>query len=134
MDRIGTIGGFEACFHVAGECVVQTQGVDAGARDPHGQRRGGRTRNPAERQTAAGGRVRAEALAPDAPAQGERIVAVPLDDVIAPFGRIRRALLLGGGGSLVLSGLLGAALSRSLTRPVRAARGGYGTGRRGRLP
>jgi adenylate cyclase len=53
--------------------------------------------------------------------------------VIAPFDRIRRALLLGGGGALLVSALFGAALSRSLTRPVhalvaatsRVARGDY---------
>jgi adenylate cyclase len=54
------------------------------------------------------------------PEEGQRIVAVALDEVLAPFDRIERALLFGGAGSLVLSTLLGAALSRSLTRPVRA--------------
>jgi adenylate cyclase len=75
--------------------------------------------------------VRSEPLAPEDPSQGQRIVAVPLDEVLAPFDRIRRALLLGGAASLVLSALLGAALSRSLTRPVRelvAATGRVATG------
>ena len=52
--------------------------------------------------------------------QGMRILAVPLGEVLAPFERIRRALLLGGGASLLLSALVGVALSRSLTKPVTA--------------
>jgi adenylate cyclase len=48
-----------------------------------------------------------------------RIVAVPLDVVQAPFDSILTALLLGGGGALLISALAGAVLSRSLTRPIR---------------
>jgi class 3 adenylate cyclase/plastocyanin len=119
LDRIGGIGGFEACFHAEGSCVVSTGGVGpelAALMDTTAAT--GR-----ELRTRAGGvdwSIRAEPLTPGDPAQGERIVAVPLDVVVAPFARIRRALLSGGLGALALAALLGAALSRSLTQPVRA--------------
>jgi class 3 adenylate cyclase len=64
--------------------------------------------------------VSARPLIPGDPAQGARVIAVPLDDVLAPFDRITDALFLGGGGALFLSILIGLALSRSLTRPVKA--------------
>jgi class 3 adenylate cyclase len=133
VERIGRIGGFEACLHVQGRCVVRTSGVlaelsaamdeAASAGDVRRLRANGREWS-----------IRSEPLNAEDPAQGERIVAVPLDEVIAPFDRIQQALLLGGGGALLLSGLLGAALSRSLTRPIKAlvaatgrvAKGDYG--------
>jgi adenylate cyclase len=135
VDHIGSIGGFEACIHVEREgCVVHTAAVDAPLEASMSLAAGS---GDAVRTSASGSEwsIRSELLAPDDPAQGQRIVAVPLDEVLAPFDRIERALLLGGVGSLFLSALLGAALSRSLTRPVRAlvaatgrvAGGDYGT-------
>ncbi|MEX2048863.1 MAG: adenylate/guanylate cyclase domain-containing protein [Gemmatimonadota bacterium] len=118
VERIGRIGGFEACFHVDGACVVHTVGVEGELlelmRATVGADEAVRVR-AADREWS----LRSEPLLPNDPSQGARIVAVPLDEVLAPFERIRRALLLGGGGSLALSALLGVALSRSLTRPVR---------------
>ncbi|MEQ1856736.1 MAG: adenylate/guanylate cyclase domain-containing protein [Longimicrobiales bacterium] len=133
VERIGRIGGFDACLHVQGRCVVRTSGVLAelsAAMDEAAASEG-------MLRVRANGRdwsIRSEPLNADDPAQGQRIVAVPLDEVLAPFERIERALLLGGGGALLLSALLGAALSRSLTRPVKAlvaatgrvAKGDYG--------
>jgi len=118
VERIGRIGGFEACFYVAGSCVLHTANVDAELTELMDAAVGSST---AVRAQASGREwsVRSEPLAPDDPSQGERIVAVPLDEVLGPFERIRRALLLGGGASLVFSALLGVALSRSLTRPVK---------------
>jgi class 3 adenylate cyclase len=119
VERIGGIGGFEACFFVDGACVVHTAGVGADVEALMGE--SARTGNVL--RSRAGGSewsIRSEHLTPDEPVQGQRVVAVPLDDVLAPFDRIQRALLVGGGGALLLSALLGAALSRSLTRPVRA--------------
>lgn len=118
VERIGSVGGFQACFYANGGCVVQTPGVDSelGAALLSAAGSGETLR------TEAGGReylIRSEPLAPDDPERGLRIVAVPLDVVLAPFVQIQRALLLGGGFALLLAALLGAALSRSLARPVR---------------
>ncbi|HET9947385.1 MAG TPA: adenylate/guanylate cyclase domain-containing protein, partial [Longimicrobiales bacterium] len=119
MDRIGAIGGFEACISVKGRCVAATSGVDAevGAQLAGAALGGGQVR------ASAGGRewsVGAVPLDAEDPARGARVVAVALDEVLAPFDRITGALLAGGGGALLLSALLGIALSRNLTRPVRA--------------
>jgi class 3 adenylate cyclase len=133
VQRIGEIGGFEACLQVNGECAVGTPGVDGelgAAMDAAGER------TEAQRASV-GGRewsISAQSLNPEDPARWRRIVAVPLDEVLAPFDRIQRALLVGGGSALLLSALFGAALSRSLTSPVRAlvaatglvAKGDYG--------
>lgn len=116
VERIAAIGGFEACFHVGGGCVVQTGGLDEGLLEAA-------ARSTGVVRMEAGGRewsVRSEPLSTEDLSQGERIVAVPLDEVLAPFERIRRALLLGGGGALLLSTLVGVALARGLTRPVKA--------------
>lgn len=119
VGRIGSVGGFEACFHIEGRCVVATPGVGdeltasmltaVGSDAPLRARAAGMEWS-----------IQMESLTEGQPEQGQRIVAVavPLDDVLAPFLRIQRALFLGGGGALLLSMLLGAALSRSLTRPV----------------
>ncbi len=64
--------------------------------------------------------VRAEPLVSSRPSEGHRVVAVPLDPVLAPFASILQALFLAGLGALLLSVILGVAISRSLTRPVRA--------------
>ena len=119
VERIGSIGGFEACFYVGGDCVVPSDDIDEEltALMDAAARSGGRVSTEASRRDWS---VRSEPLVPEDPTQGQRVVAVPLGEVLAPFDRIRRALLLGGGGSLLLSTLLGAALSRSLTRPVKA--------------
>jgi adenylate cyclase len=119
VDRIGSIGGFEACFLVGRECVVQSSGVDAELRSflEAAPTAGDELRTSLE---AGEWSIRAQPLMPDDPTQGMRILAVPLGEVLAPFERISRALLVGGGASLLLSGLVGVALSRSLTRPVKA--------------
>jgi adenylate cyclase len=132
VTRIGEVGGFEACLHAEGTCVVLTDSVDAELVDAMEAA----AATDVVTRTRAGGAewsISAVPLLPDDPDQGRRILAVPLADVIAPFDRIRRALLLGGGGALLVSALFGAALSRSLTRPVhalvaatsRVARGDY---------
>lgn len=118
VERMGSVGGFEACFYVDGACVLVTSGVDdqlhgalvaaAGTEAPF--------------RTEVGGQdwlIRSEPLTAGRPEQGMRVVAVPLDEVEAPFDSILRALLLGGGGALLVSALAGVVLSRSLTRPIR---------------
>lgn len=119
LGDMGRAGGFEACLVYDGVCVVQTPGIDVDLRasmlmataltEPL-RLESGRTEWS----------VSAEPLLPGRPAEGYRIVAVPLDAVLAPFSSILRALLFGGLGALSLSIFLGTALSRSLTRPVKA--------------
>jgi class 3 adenylate cyclase len=119
VARIGAVGGFEACLHAEGRCVVRTPGVGQDLAEE--LERSALSEGIARTQV--GGTewaIRTEPLVPDDPAQGRRILAVPLDEVVAPFDRIQRALLLGGGAALLVSALFGAALSRSLTRPVRS--------------
>jgi class 3 adenylate cyclase len=119
VGRIGAIGGFEACLYVEGVCAVGTSEMTPelqSAMDTAVGADGAVRARANDREWS----IRAELLDPDDPAQGRRVVAVPLDDVLAPFNRIQQALLAGGGGALLLSALLGAFLSRSLTRPVRA--------------
>jgi class 3 adenylate cyclase len=117
--RIADIGGFEACLYVSGECAVGTAGVSD---ELQASMEAAVGLDDAVRTVAAGRQwsIRAEVLDPLDVAQGHRVVAVPLDEVLAPFDRIEQALLVGGGGALLLSALLGAILSRSLTQPVRA--------------
>jgi adenylate cyclase len=119
VENIGAIGGFEACFHVEGRCVVGTPGVD----DELTALMDEAVASGAPLRARAGGRelfITPEALDPADPSQGLRVTAVPLDDVLVPFARIQRALVFGGGGALLLSALLGIFLSRSLTGPMRA--------------
>lgn len=133
IQRIGEIGGFEACLQVDGQCAVGTPGVEGAL----GAAMGVAIEGDSRRLNVDGleWSISAELLDPDDHAQWRRIVAVPLEEVLAPFERIQRALLIGGGSALLLSALFGAALSRSLTSPVRAlvaatgrvAQGDYGT-------
>ncbi len=117
VERIGSVGGFEACFYVEGACVVGTP--DVGERLGSALAVAVSTQEPI--RTEAGGQrllIRSEPLTPARPEQGMRIVAVPLDEVLGPFDSIQRALLFGGAAALLLAALLGTALSRSLTRPI----------------
>jgi class 3 adenylate cyclase len=49
-----------------------------------------------------------------------RVIAVPLDAVVAPFERVQRALALGALAALLLAVFVATLLSRNLTRPVKA--------------
>jgi class 3 adenylate cyclase len=119
LGRMGRAGGFEACLAYGGACMHQTPGIDSELQasmlvttaltEPLRLEAGGSEWS-----------ISAEPLIPGRPADGHRIIAVPLDAVLAPFSSILRALLLGGLGALALSLFLGTALSRSLTRPVKA--------------
>lgn len=121
IQAIGSVGGFEACLHYAGDCAVETESVGA---DPNLRAAMLASVGVVDglRVSSAGSEwsIRSEPLIESQPGHGYRVVAVPLDAVIAPFASIQQALLFGGGGALLLSVLLGTALSRSLTRPVKA--------------
>ncbi len=119
VARIGEAVGVEVCLVVSGDCVVGTPP--------------GRNELSAVLVAAAGAAaveiddaegdpwsIKARPLIDGEPEQGWRVVAVPLGPVLAPFDRIRRALLLGGGGALLLALLVSTLLSRGLSRPIRA--------------
>lgn len=121
VQAIAGVGGFEACLFHDGDCIVETDGVSADTELRAAMLSAVGRAGPL-RIESGGSRwsIRAEPLVQSRPEQGQRIVAVPLDAVLAPFESIQRALLFGGGGALLLAIVLGTALSRGLTRPVRA--------------
>lgn len=121
IEAIGRVGGFEACLYFERSCVVATRRVSDEPTLQAAMLESVDLDEPL-RVTTGGARwsIQSEPLIPGRPAEGQRIVAVPLAPVVAPFRSIQRALLLGGLGSLLLAILVGTALSRSLTRPVRA--------------
>ena len=116
---LGGVVGAEVCFVADGRCVAGTAGArgDLGAEMVAGAYESGPRRIEDQ-----GGRwsVSATALDPTDESIGRRVIAVPLDPVLEPFDRISRTLALAGLFALVLSALLGAALARGLTRPVRS--------------
>jgi class 3 adenylate cyclase len=118
VARIGSVGNFEACFFADGECVVSTPGVTP---EVEGVLRTAVERPEGFRTRVEGGEwwIQHEPLLPERPEEGSRIIGVPLDQVIDPFANIQLTLLLSGAGALALSALVGAVLSRSLTRPIK---------------
>jgi class 3 adenylate cyclase len=120
VENMGEIGGFDTCFHVEGRCVLSTPEVDDELEALMDVAAG--SGEPLRTSSASMGAlfVSAQLLDPADPSQGLRVIAVPLSTVLAPFDRIRRALVLGGSGALLLAALMGIWLSRSLTRPMRS--------------
>jgi class 3 adenylate cyclase len=117
--RLGEVVGTEVCFVVEGRCVAGTPPADdqalrdrlvaaAGAEEPVTAEWDGR-------------RVAlVSAPLPGGEAAGvDQVLAVPLDDVLLPFDRIREVERWAGLGALALAILLGLGLSRGLVRPVR---------------
>lgn len=119
VARVGEALGVEVCLVVGGACVAGT----VAAREHLASRMvemAGAEQVGEIRALDGLWSVRSESLVTGDPGQGHRVIAVPLGPVIAPFQRITRALILGGGVALVLAVLVGMVLSRGLTRPVRA--------------
>lgn len=115
--RVADVLGVELCFVLAGECLAGT---------PTARALLGTLLRAADDDrvapVAAGGerwRVLAEDLSPDQPGMARRIVGVPMNEVLAPFERIRGALGVAGAVALGFAVLLGAVLTRELTGPVR---------------
>ena len=134
VARIGAQAGVEVCFVVGSACVTGTprarQALARSLTEAAGRL------HPMRMETASGPlAVRAAPLVERDSSQGWRVIAVPLEGVLAPFRRITNALLVGGGAALLLALLVSLALSRGLTGPVRAlvaatgrvARGDYDT-------
>ena len=116
-ETLGRIAGGEVCL-VAGElCAAGT----AGARDrlqpllPELEGNGVRTVRAAGERWA----IVAEPLMAERPQDGRMVMAVPLNEVLAPFHRIRGALALASVGALLLAAIISVFLARGLTRPVR---------------
>ena len=119
LEAVSDVGGFEACLAWNGRCIVESGGVDAQLRDAMVASLG--LDAPRRVQSDDGEwSVRAEPLIEGRPEEGHRVVAVPLDPVLAPFSSILRALVFSVTGALVLAILFGTLMSRSFTRPVRA--------------
>ena len=116
---LGEIAGGEVCLVAGGRCVAGTaraRGDLAAVMEDLSGRQGSVMRE------AAGQRwdVIVERLVPARPSEGWRVIAVPLDPVLAPFDRIERALGLAGIVALLLAVLASVLLSRSLSGPLRA--------------
>jgi adenylate cyclase len=118
LQDMGDMGGFEGCLAHDGACVVETSGVDRALRT---QMLAAIGLNEPARLESGGAEwsISAQPLVPNRPSEGYRIFAVRLEPVLAPFESILRALFIGGLGALLLSVMLGVALGRSLTRPVK---------------
>ncbi|HUH13500.1 MAG TPA: adenylate/guanylate cyclase domain-containing protein, partial [Longimicrobiales bacterium] len=118
-DRLRALTGVEVCFVTEGECVVGT----AAARGRLAPALAAVGAGQAHRRVRAGGErweVRADPLVPERPGEGARVIAVPLEAVLAPFERITRALAAAAAAAIALAIVISIALSRGLTRPVQA--------------
>jgi class 3 adenylate cyclase len=117
--RLGQVVGAEVCFVAAGRCVAGTPAP----RSPLLRLMtglGARARAHTARVDGRRWALLADPLSAERPGAGSRVLAVPLDEALAPFDRIRGALALAGLGALAVAVLVGALLARGLTRPVRA--------------
>lgn len=119
IAQVGSVVGVEVCVVVADTCVAGTARARADFAEPLVSMAGDAGSRDME-ALGASWTVRSQPLLEGDPSQGHWVIAVPLDPVLAPFRRITGALLLSGLLSLVLAVLVGVALSRGLTRPVRA--------------
>jgi len=117
VSSIGDVLGVELCLAVDGACVVGTPRARGtlSARMMSAAMEGERVQVDGRLWS-----IQATPLSDAEPGQGSQVVAIPLDEVLAPFERIRGALLLGGGGSFLLAIIIGTFMSRSFSRPMRA--------------
>ena len=118
-NLLGGVVGAEVCFVAGGRCLAGTPGTAGGLRE---RLVAGVVGDGPRRIEEEGDRwsLSAVPLDPRDATVGLRVMAVPLDPVLEPFDRISRTLGLAGLAALVISTVLGAALARGLTRPVRA--------------
>lgn len=117
-EQLGSIVGAEVCLVAGDRCVVGTPL----ARSELGPSLASMAGSAGTGSLEAGGErweVLVEELNPEQPGDGWRVLAMPLEPVLAPFERISRALLVTGLGALLLAGLAAAVLSAGLTGPVR---------------
>ncbi len=111
--------GFQGCYVVAGECRLRTPHVS----DDLATVMVSVVDDGEKNSVSVGGEewaISVAELVPGEPSEGHRVTALSVSEVRAPFRRITWALLGAGVGAMLLAVLLGGALSRSLTRPVRS--------------
>jgi class 3 adenylate cyclase len=115
-SRLSSIVDAEVCF-AAGTCLAASRGTrDNGL--AAAMMEAARHDGPAH--VTLGGRRLALVPTPLPTArQVSAVIAVPLDDVLAPFERIRRVEVIAAVAALLLALLLGAVLSTQLTAPIR---------------
>ena len=117
--QLGRIAGGEVCLVAAGRCVAGTPE----AREELGAVLASVAGTTGTGRTTAAGRtwgVLSDPLNPDAPENGWRVIAVPLDAVREPFDRISRALTLSGLVGLLFAAMASILTSRGLAGPVRS--------------
>jgi adenylate cyclase len=134
MDEIARVGAFETCLVIDGSCAATSAGVTS---QMQASMISALDSDESVRTALSGVEwsINHQPLVSDAPAAGRTVVAIQLDEVRAPFENIQLTLLLTGLLALLLCGIAGVALSRSLTRPVldlvtatgRVAKGDYET-------
>jgi class 3 adenylate cyclase len=136
--RLGEVVRAEVCFVVEGRCVAGTPAAGdpdlqarmaeaAGASEPLTAEWDGRrwalVSTALSAEVGQAGGPPGTASDPEAGGRGSggvfQVLAVPLDDVLLPFDRIREVERWAGLGALFLAVLLGVGLSRGLVRPVR---------------
>lgn len=115
-QRLADVLGVELCFVVNEGCLAGTPlaraelgPLTASVPDPDALIRA------ADRRW----RVFQEELSPDSPGEARRLIAVPMDEVLQPFERIRGALVMAGLLALAIAILLALTLSQELAGPVR---------------
>ncbi len=117
--QLGRIAGGEVCLVAGDRCVAGTPETrnELGATLASVAGTAGTGRTTALGKTWG---VLSDPLNADAPEDGWRVIAVPLDEVREPFDRISRALTLSGLAGLLFAGLASVLTSRGLAGPVRA--------------
>ncbi len=112
--QLGEVAGAEVCVRVEGRCVAGTAGLNDSAANE-------RMGIPDGEEIQIGGVRHAVVSRPlaDAPSGAALVLAVPLEGILGPFDRIRRAERIAGGVALFVALLLGILLSRGLAEPVR---------------
>jgi class 3 adenylate cyclase len=118
-DHLGEVAGVEVCFAADGHCIAGTSNTDAALARLMAS---GSSRDRDVLTTVAGARwtLTSENVTPvGVEPVVRRVIAVPLDQAIAPFERIRAALMWIGLTAFPLAASVGILLSNRLSRPVR---------------
>ena len=117
--QLGRIAGGEVCLVAENRCVAGTPG----ARNGLGATLASAAGTAGTGRTVVMGNmwgILSDPLNADAPEDGWRVIAVPLDGVREPFNRISRALTWSGLAGLAVAALASVLTSRGLSEPVRS--------------